>query len=117
VIADPQISIVISTHNRAAYLDGCLGSIANQNYPGRFEVVVIDNASQDNTGEVLAGWCGRDLRFRTAREPRLGQSMGKNLGVKMALAPLILFTDDDGRAAGGSAPWRREETRTKSFAW
>ena len=81
---EPQVSVIICTHNRAGYLDECLGSIASQNTSNRFEVVVIDNASQDHTGEILAAWCARDSRFRTAKEPQLGQSVAKNLGVKMA---------------------------------
>jgi GT2 family glycosyltransferase len=46
---------------------------------------------------LLQEWCRRDSRFRTASEPRPGLSRGKNAGIKMARAPLLVFTDDDTR--------------------
>lgn len=60
-----------------------------------FEVIVIDNASTDGTAALLDTWCGRDSRFRSASEPRLGLARGKNAGILLSRAPLILFTDDD----------------------
>jgi len=89
------ISVIISTRNRAHYLPDALGTLAAQDCATPFEVIVIDNASSDHTPALLEQWCRRDARFRTARESRLGLSRGKNAGIMMARAPLLLFTDDD----------------------
>jgi len=89
------VSVIISTHNRAHYLPDALRALAAQECEAGFEVVVIDNASTDNTVTVLEAWCCKDSRFRTAHEPRLGLSHGKNTGLRLARAPLLLFTDDD----------------------
>lgn len=89
------ISVIMSTHNRAHYLPDALRALAAQDCSAPFEVILIDNASTDGTAGVLEEWCRNDPRFRTAREPRLGLSCGKNAGIQMALAPLLLFTDDD----------------------
>ena len=111
----PEVSVVISTRNRAAWLADCLGSLAEQNGDTTYEVVVVDNASTDGTSEVIAEWANRDLRFRGAYEPRIGLSAGKNRGLREARAPLLLFTDDDvivdsGWISADVRSFAREET-------
>jgi GT2 family glycosyltransferase len=93
--ADVVVSVIVSTYNRAHYLDDVLGALAAQITHAAFEVIVIDNASTDETSTVLEAWCRRDDRFRTAYERRPGLSCGKNAGIGLARAPLVLFTDDD----------------------
>jgi GT2 family glycosyltransferase len=88
-------SVIVSTHNRAHYLEDALGALAAQRCSAAFEVIVIDNASTDSTASVLESWCRKDRRFRTAYEPREGVSCGKNAGSRLARAPFLLFTDDD----------------------
>jgi glycosyltransferase involved in cell wall biosynthesis len=92
---DVAVSVIMSTHNRAQYLPESLSHLANQDCPVPFEVITIDNASTDNTSAVLQAWCEKDARFRYALESRLGLSCGKNAGIALARAPLLLFTDDD----------------------
>ena len=87
--------MVISTHNRVHLLPEVLGSLAVQVTELPFEVIVVDNASTDGTAALLASWCERDPRFRSAAEPRLGLARGKNAGIRSSRAPLLLFTDDD----------------------
>jgi glycosyltransferase involved in cell wall biosynthesis len=94
---DPAISVIVSTRNRAQYLPEVLRTLATQECSALFEVIVIDNGSTDGTSALLEEWCRQDTRFRTAREPRPGLSRGKNAGVRMARAPLLVFTDDDMR--------------------
>jgi GT2 family glycosyltransferase len=74
-----------------------LRTLAAQQCGASFEVIVIDNASTDETPALLEDWCHRDSRFRTACELRPGLSRGKNAGINLARAPLLLFTDDDMR--------------------
>lgn len=93
--SEVDASVVISTRNRAAYLPACLAALAGQTTQATYEVVIIDNGSTDSTGAVLEEWCGRDPRFRSAREDRVGLSQGKNAGIRVARGRLLLFTDDD----------------------
>jgi glycosyltransferase involved in cell wall biosynthesis len=97
VRADPAISVIVSTRNRAHYLPEVLRTLAAQECDIPFEVIVIDNGSTDGTPGLLDEWSSRDSRFRTACEPRPGLSRGKNAGIRMARAPLLVFTDDDMR--------------------
>lgn len=93
----PAITVIVSTRNRAHYLPEVLESLAAQECAVPYEVIVIDNGSTDRTPDLLTEWCRRDSRFRTAREPRPGLSRGKNAGIRLARAALLLFADDDMR--------------------
>jgi glycosyltransferase involved in cell wall biosynthesis len=93
--SDIGISVIISTRNRASYLPACLRSLAAQQGRVPHEVVVVDNGSEDATPELLVRWCREHPEFRSTREERVGLSRGKNAGIRMARAPLLLFTDDD----------------------
>jgi glucosyl-dolichyl phosphate glucuronosyltransferase len=93
--SDIDISVIISTRNRASILSECLRSLAAQEGEVSHEVVVVDNGSEDATPALLVGWCREHPEFRSTREERAGLSRGKNAGIRMARAPLLLFTDDD----------------------
>jgi len=60
-----------------------------------FEVVVVNNASDDRTADVITEWCRRDERFRGVNEARVGLSLAKNTGVRTARGRILHFTDDD----------------------
>jgi cellulose synthase/poly-beta-1,6-N-acetylglucosamine synthase-like glycosyltransferase len=91
-----DVSVVISTYNRAARLPRALQSLLAQEAEGvRFEVIVVDNNSTDDTREVVRMWEGRDARVRYVFEARQGVSHGRNAGIAEARAPVIAFTDDD----------------------
>ncbi len=61
----PKISILIPTWNRAHYLPGCIESVLSQDYPD-FEIVISDNASSDNTSDVVKKYLN-DKRIRYFR--------------------------------------------------
>ena len=90
-----EVSVIISTRNRAAYLPDCIRSLAGQDTKAEFEVVLIDNGSSDGTAQIMSEWCEKDSRFRWDREERVGLSFGKNAGIRLARGTLLLFTDDD----------------------
>ena len=96
---DLVVSVIMSTRNRAGYLTDSLSQLAAQQGDIPFEVIVVDNGSTDGTPALLQDWCRRDPRFRAAQEPRPGLSRGKNAGIRLARAPLLLFADDDMRVA------------------
>jgi len=91
--AKPLVSVVIPTCNRAGLLKRALDSVLGQTYK-RLEIVVIDDASSDNTREVVLGF--KDDRIRYLRhENNRGGSAARNTGVDAAKGTYIAFLDDD----------------------
>jgi glycosyltransferase involved in cell wall biosynthesis len=94
----PLISVVVATRNRAALLVGCLESLNGQTRDGcfDFEIVVVDNASSDDTPRVARRFA-RDssVPVRYFRESRVGISAARNRGVREAAGQWIAFFDDD----------------------
>ena len=59
----PSVSVVVPVRNEEANVVGAaLGSILDQDYYGRLEVVVVDGRSTDRTGEIIAGAVGATAR-------------------------------------------------------
>jgi len=95
--AHPSLSVVIATRNRAPLLRLCLGAVAQQEVPREsFEVVVVNNASEDDTPAVAeqeASRHGFDLCL--VHEPRIGLAVARNRGAAEAAGEGIVFLDDD----------------------
>ncbi len=91
-----DITVLICTRNRAPQLKHVLESAANLRVPDglRWEMVVVDNGSSDNTADVAGSFAGR-LPIRVVREEAAGLSNARNLGVAEAAGTYICWTDDD----------------------
>lgn len=93
------VSVVLCTHNRAAYLEKALRSLAAQTLPRHaWEAVVVDNRSTDTTREVATRF-QEEMELRYVHEPVLGLSYARNAGWRAARAPIVAYLDDDAVAA------------------
>jgi glycosyltransferase involved in cell wall biosynthesis len=98
--APPRISVLIATHDRPELLRSCLESFAAQTLDrSAFEVVVVDDGSRDATVPALIDELAERLQTISVRIPHAGRAAAKNLAVMLARAPVVLFFDDDDRAA------------------
>jgi GT2 family glycosyltransferase len=91
----PEVSVVISTYNRADSLLAAVSSVLVQDQAPPYELIVVDNNCADETAERIQQLARRDSRLRYVFEPRQGVSHGRNAGIAAAQAPIIAFTDDD----------------------
>ena len=97
------ISVVIPTRNRARILRRCLDSLLRQTLPkDRFEVIVADNRSNDDTRQVCEHFSGRFPNFHYLRVQRPGLHNGRHAGMKHANGDILVYGDDDIEA---SATW------------
>ncbi|MFL5906679.1 MAG: glycosyltransferase family 2 protein [Solirubrobacterales bacterium] len=96
--ATPEVSVVVATRDRRSRLTALLRSLREQDLdPERFEVVMVDDGSRDDTNGVLEAEreAGR-LRLRAISNPESrGPAAARNVGWQAAAAPLVAFTDDD----------------------
>ena len=96
---DPVIDVVICTYNRAPGLDRMLENLSRQSSDDRVQwrVLVVDNASTDNTAEVVTRHRRKarlpDLRYVFEAAP--GLTAARLRGARETTAPWIAFVDDD----------------------
>ncbi|MFL6206832.1 MAG: glycosyltransferase [Acidimicrobiales bacterium] len=96
--AEPKVSVVVATHQRAAYLRELLEVLGDQTVgTSAFEVIVCDDGSTDDTWGVLEqAVADGALRLCALRLPRSGGPSGaRNAASAQARADIIAFTDDD----------------------
>jgi glucosyl-dolichyl phosphate glucuronosyltransferase len=93
-----MITVIVCTYNRCTSLAKTLDSISESILPESqgWEVLVVDNNSNDRTRQVTQEFCQRyPARFRYFFEPRAGKSNALNAGVEQARGDILVFTDDD----------------------
>lgn len=87
------ISVIVCAYNEEQYLGSCLRSLRAQSRPPN-EIIVIDNASSDKTGDVAREAAG----VRVIDEPRKGLVIARERGRQEATGDLLVYVDADCRA-------------------
>jgi len=96
------LSVVICTHNRHKLLENCLQSLAAQKFErSSFEVIVVDNASTDETKDVVEKFSSGILPIRYVYEGSLGLSRARATGFRNSTGRYIAYIDDDAWAHPG----------------
>ncbi|GAA3541887.1 hypothetical protein AFL01nite_25520 [Aeromicrobium flavum] len=90
--APPLVSVVISTHNRAAYLGYAIRSVLAQSMPD-LELIVVDDGSTDDTRAVVEGF--DDPRVRYVHQQQSGIAAARNHATSIARGKYIAVMDDD----------------------
>lgn len=100
--ASVGVSVAVCTRNRAALLQGALASLAGQLAPCAWEVLVVDNDSEDETSDVArAAAAALPAPLRLIREPQRGLAHARNRALAEARGPIVLFIDDDATCHAG----------------
>lgn len=93
-----RASVIVPTCNRRALLLQTLSSLEQQSVDCRqFEVLVVVDGATDGTADALAHWSGR-LNLRWIEVENGGLARARNRGAEIAVAPVLIFLDDDQRA-------------------
>jgi glycosyltransferase involved in cell wall biosynthesis len=88
------ISVIIPTYNRQSWLCETLESLAQQTWPAdRFEVIVVDDGSEDGTAEIVEQSFPFPLRYFW--QSNQGDAAARNTGVQQSQADILVFLDDD----------------------
>ena len=82
------VSVIVTTRNSAHTLEACLNSIRRQTYPN-VELIVVDNASSDGTGEIAARYADQVANLGPER------SAQRNHGASLGRGDYLLFIDSD----------------------
>lgn len=90
----PTISVIIPVYNVKNYLDACMECVCKQTYKN-LEIVIIDDGSNDSSGQMCDIWAKKDCRIRTVHKKNGGLSDARNSGIDIATGDYILFVDSD----------------------
>jgi glycosyltransferase involved in cell wall biosynthesis len=86
----PRFSVVVPAYNEAGYLGRTLASLQAQDYPGAYEIIVVDNNSDDETSALA-----RSFGVRVVPEPRAGVCAARQRGADCTTGEIIVSTDAD----------------------
>ena len=106
----PTVTVVVPTHNRSQMLKDCFSGLLQQTYPrDRFDVVLINDGSTDNTDEVIVTLvAAAPFKIRYIRTSGLGAVGARNLGMREATGEIVAHLDDDNRPV---PEWLEEAVR------
>ncbi len=92
---NPLISVVIPTFNSEKFIETTINSVLAQTY-SKFEIIVVDDESNDNTIGILKEYCERDGRVKLYSISHSARpSVPLNKGIDLASGELIAFLDHD----------------------
>ena len=91
----PQISIILPTFNSEQYLKDCLSSVQRQTY-ANFEVVIVNDASTDDSLNIIRTFLESDKRFKLINlRKNVGVSEARNIALKHVSGDYVIFLDSD----------------------
>lgn len=90
----PQISVIVPVYNAETSLAKCIDSIIAQTYTD-WELIIIDDGSLDNSGELCDIYAKQDTRIRVFHQENAGPSIARNNGLNQAKGKFVIFVDAD----------------------
>ena len=91
---NPFFSIIIPTFNRAHVISKTISSVINQSFID-WELIVVDDGSQDNTKEVIYNYMQSDSRIKYVYQKNQERSVARNNGIDNSRGKYICFLDSD----------------------
>lgn len=93
----PKVSIIVLTYNNLAFNKQCIDSILHKTAYGRYELIIVDNASTDGTREYLEELQSREVPNLKVilNDQNKGFAGGNNIGIKAAEGNYILLLNND----------------------
>ena len=90
------ISVVIPVYNCEKYIHRCLKSLSSQNFEGKFEIIIVDDGSIDNTVDGCSTIISNmNIPYQLIKQPNLGASAARNAGIRAAKGEYLIFVDGD----------------------
>jgi GT2 family glycosyltransferase len=92
---NPQISIIMTTRNRADFIIKAIKSVQNQSFSD-WELIILDDDSNDGTEAIIGPFMARDNRIKYHRNsPALGISGNRNRGLSLSTGKYLAVLDSD----------------------
>jgi len=92
--SSPLISVIIPMYNTSSYIEKTIESVLTQTYKN-LEVVVVDDGSTDNSGEIVKALMLKDSRVKYIFQPNSGVSAARNNAIAHSTGEYLAFLDSD----------------------
>ncbi|MBN2250453.1 MAG: glycosyltransferase family 2 protein [Candidatus Altiarchaeota archaeon] len=96
----PAISVILPAHNEERFIKETLSSVLKARYPGKREIIVVNDGSTDATEEVVIAASKEDPRVRILNTEHAGKANAINMGIEKSTAPIIIALDADSQVSG-----------------
>jgi len=91
---EPLVSVIIPVYNAEKYIKQTILSVQEQTYKN-WELLIIDNCSNDNTQQVISAYQGSKIRIFRTEQNSGGPAVPRNIGIKNANGKYLAFLDAD----------------------
>lgn len=85
-----MISVIVPAYNEEEYIEECIGYLKKQKTTYPYEIIVVDNNSEDKTSELA-----QSLDVKVVKEERQGVSIARNTGIEESKGDILVFIDAD----------------------
>ena len=96
----PYLSVIVPVYNVEAYVERCVRSLLEQDFPD-FELLLVDDGSRDRSGSLCDALAECDGRIRVFHKENGGVSSARNVGLDAARGEWVAFVDSDDWAKPG----------------
>lgn len=93
-LAVTPVSVVICTRNRPGLIGNAVASVMANDYPS-FDVLVVDQSTDDRTGEIVRAIAAQHANLHYLHTRKAGLSRAYNVGIRETQSEILGFTDDD----------------------
>jgi len=90
----PKISVIIPVYNCVSFLNDLFDSLLNQTFDD-YEVIFVDDGSNDNSLDLIIELCNKDDRFCYVSQKNKGAGVARNLGLTYARGKYVIWLDAD----------------------
>lgn len=91
----PELSIIIPVYNCEKYIIRCLGSVLRQQGSDKYEIIVVNDGSTDNTAQKLNKFAKKYKNISVIHQDNMGVSVARNQGIAASRGKYVTFIDGD----------------------
>lgn len=89
-----KVSVIVPVYNVENFIEKTLSSICNQTFSD-LEIILIDDGSKDQSGEICDQYAKKDSRIRVIHQENQGITKTRNTGIQLASGDYLCFVDSD----------------------
>ena len=86
-----KLSVIVPAYNAQRTIGQTLKALTEQDYPEKFEIIVVDDGSKDQTADLIRSFAN----VRYVHQPNAGPASARNHGAQLAQGDILAFTDSD----------------------